>query len=151
MKPLVYRRSTRIEAPAAEVFRWHERPEALAELIPPWERTEVLSRSGEGVADGVRVVLRVRVGPFSRRWIAEHCGRVEGREFRDRMVKGPFRRWEHTHRFEPLPPAACLLTDEIEYVPPLGRLGAILLGRFVRRKLDRLFAWRHERTRAAFA
>ncbi len=151
MNPLRYSRSTRIGAPAEAVFRWHERPEALADLIPPWERTEVLSRSGDGVADGVRVVLRVRVGPFWRRWVAEHHGRVEGREFRDRMVEGPFARFDHTHRFEPLSPDACLLTDEIDYVPPLGRLGAILLGRFLRKRLDRLFAWRHERIRAAFA
>jgi len=71
-----------IPAPAAEVFQWHARPGAFERLTPPWEAVEVLERRG-GIENGARVVLRMRLGPFSRQWIAEHYDYEEGHQFRD--------------------------------------------------------------------
>jgi ligand-binding SRPBCC domain-containing protein len=69
--------------------------------------------------------------------------------FRDRQIKGPFAAWQHTHSFEPDSPFACYLEDRVEYALPMGALGKIFAGRFVRRKLDRLFSYRHEFTAKA--
>jgi ligand-binding SRPBCC domain-containing protein len=69
--------------------------------------------------------------------------------FRDIQIKGPFALWRHTHRFEPDGASACYLEDRVEYALPMGALGAMVAGRFVRRKLDRLFAYRHEVTASA--
>jgi hypothetical protein len=90
------------------------------------------------------------IGPLWRTWISEHTACEEGCMFRDIQIKGPFARWEHTHRFEPDGPSACYLEDRVEYALPLGALGKLSAGRFVRRKLDRLFAYRHDFTAAAF-
>ena len=108
-----------INAPAEEVFRWHAEPGALERLTPPWEPLEVLERA-PGVRNGDRGVLRVRVGPFRVRWEFEHCDYVEGRQFRDVQIRGPFRRWSHTHRMTPEGPKSCRLEDHIEYELPLG-------------------------------
>ena len=51
------------------------------------------------IHDGDRVRLRVGVAGVSADWIAEHTGFVRNEQFVDRMVRGPVRRWEHTHRF----------------------------------------------------
>ena len=139
--PIFIHRS-RIPAPAEEVFAWHARPGAFERLTPPWQSVEVVERSG-GIKDGARVVLRLRVGPFSRTWVAEHWDYVPGRQFRDRQLQGPFARWDHTHRIEPDGDAACYLEDRIDYALPLGRLGAMCGGAFTRRTLDRLFTYRH--------
>jgi ligand-binding SRPBCC domain-containing protein len=147
----LFRARSRVAAPAEAVWRWHERPEALADLIPPWDRVEVVSREGEGFAEGTRVTLRLRVGPFSRPWVAEHRAPVPGREFRDVQVRGPFREWDHVHRFEPDGPDACIMTDEVAYRLPLGLLGALLLARSVRRRLERMFTFRHDAVARAFA
>ncbi|HYX24356.1 MAG TPA: hypothetical protein VFC23_09415 [Thermoanaerobaculia bacterium] len=48
-------------------------------------------------------------------------------------------------------PGACWLVDRIVYAPPFGALGRWLGGRFVGERLERMFAYRHEVTRAAFA
>jgi len=144
MKMDVFVRRTRINAPAAEVFRWHARPGALERLTPPWEPVEVVEHTG-GIENGARVVLRVRIGPFAQRWVSEHRDYQEGRQFRDVQVEGPFARWEHTHRIEPDGPSACSLEDHIEYALPLGALGQLGEG-FVRQKLERMFAYRHRIT-----
>jgi ligand-binding SRPBCC domain-containing protein len=147
MKTEVFVRRTRIPAPAAAVFQWHDRPDAFAQLTPPWERVRVVERTG-GIANG-RMTLEVQFGPLRRRWVAQHVNFQPGRQFRDVQIEGPFARWEHTHTVEPDGRSACYLEDRIEYALPLGWLGRLLAGRFVRKKLDRLFAYRHRVTAEA--
>jgi uncharacterized protein len=145
MKKETYVRRSRIEAPAEDVYAWHMLPEALERLTPPGEHLEVVERTG-GIEPGARVVLRFGQWPFRRRWVAEHGEYVAGRYFTDAQVSGPFALWKHTHRFEPDGPAACFLEDRVEYALPFGFLGRWFAGWFVRKKLERMFAYRHRRT-----
>lgn len=142
-------RRSRIAAPAAEVFAWHERADAFELLTPPWERVELLERTGGIDEIGSRLFLRVGRPPLALRWVAEHTHYEPGRMFRDVQVKGPFARWEHTHVVEPEGPDACWLEDRIEYALPLGWLGQLFGGWLVRRKLERMFEYRHRVTREA--
>ena len=140
---------SRITTPAHEVFAWHERSDAFELLTPPWERVELLERTGGIDQIGSRLVLRVGTPPLRLRWVAEHTHYERGRMFRDIQVKGPFARWEHTHLVEPDGSNACWLEDRIEYDLPLGWPGQLLGGWLVRRKLERLFEYRHWITRQA--
>lgn len=143
-----FTRSIRIERPASEVFAWHERPGAFERLAPPWQKIEVLSHAG-GIRDGARVSLRAKIGPAWTRWDVEHRDYVEGVQFRDVQMRGPFAHWEHLHRVEPADDGrACVLTDEIKYRLPFGAAGRIAGGPFARAELERLFAYRHAVTKA---
>ncbi len=138
---------SRIGASAETLYRWHIEPGALERLTPPGERLRVVSRTG-GIEDGARVAFRV--GPLRLLWVAEHSDVIPGRQFRDVQIRGPFRRWAHTHRFLADGPSACYLVDEIVYEFPFGRLGRFVAGRFVRRKIESLFDYRHRLTAEAF-
>lgn len=143
-----FTRATRLPVSAAEAFRWHARPGALERLTPPWEEVSVLDRTG-GIEDpGSRVSITTRIGPFRKRWVAEHRDFVEGRMFRDVQVEGPFARWDHTHTFRPAAEGGCILEDRVEYALPGGWLGRTLGGGAVRRRLERIFSYRHETTAA---
>lgn len=141
---------SQIQASAEELFRWHAEPGALERLTPPWEPVEVEQRA-PGIRHGDRGVLRVRLGPFRIRWVFEHRDYIEGHQFRDVQISGPFRCWEHTHLFTPQASGDCILEDRIEYELPLGVLGNFLGGWFVRGKLRKLFAYRHRVTSEAVA
>jgi ligand-binding SRPBCC domain-containing protein len=93
--------------------------------------------------------MKTRVGPFMARWEAEHTDYEVGRMFRDRQVKGPFAKWVHTHRFEPDGQGGSWLIDQVDYELPLGALGRLFGGGFVRQKLERMFAYRHQVTKEA--
>ena len=54
-----------------EAFAWHQRPGALARLLPPWENIQVLRRAAN-IDVGSQVEFLTRVGPFPLRWLAEH-------------------------------------------------------------------------------
>lgn len=138
---------SRFPVSAEELFDWHRRPGAFERLRPPWERVEVIERHG-GIEDGGRVVIRLALfGPVGKLWEAEHRDFVEGRQFRDVQVRGPFASWVHTHRVEPDGPGHAWLEDRIDYALPLRSLGRWLAGGHVRHTLSRSFAYRHAVTR----
>jgi len=139
-----------ISAPAEEVFRWHAEPGALERLTPPWEPIEVL-QSAPGIRNGDRGVLRLKLGPFRVCWEFEHQDYVEGRQFRDIQIRGPFRRWDHTHQMTPEGANSCRLEDRVEYELPLGFIGCLFGGWFVDKKLRKLFRYRHNVAAEAFA
>jgi ligand-binding SRPBCC domain-containing protein len=138
-----------IEASVEEVFAFHERPDAFALLQPPWERSEIL-QPPSSLAVGTVVKLRTRVGPV---WVtieAEHVGYDKNRSFEDVMRKGPFAQWHHKHLFLPNP-RGCLLRDEIDYEPPLGVLGRLMVPIAVEPRLRKMFDYRHQVTRREVA
>ena len=133
-------------ASAETVYSFHAEPDALERLTPPWEKAQVVSRSGGIDKPGSRVTLKVSAGPFTQNWVAEHTACEPGRMFRDVMVSGPFPRWEHTHEFLPETDTSSWLADTVEYDFPLGWLGKFLAGAYTRKRLQRMFAWRHKVT-----
>jgi uncharacterized protein len=145
----VYR--SHMPASADAVYDWHAEPGALTRLTPPWENAHVIENSGSIDQLGLRVKIRVRVGPITQIWTAEHTACEPGRMFRDVMIAGPFRRWEHTHLFIPEAESSSWLEDRVEYDFPLGRLGKLLGGAYTRRRLSRMFAWRHRVTAEALS
>jgi ligand-binding SRPBCC domain-containing protein len=140
----IYEKRSVIDTPAASVFAWHTRPGAFERLAPPWEHLRIVSRHG-GIADGSRVTLELRRGFFKTRWEALHRDFVDGRQFTDVQVAGPFKRWEHIHKVEPVDEHRSTLIDHVDYALPLGPLGALAGGVVVPRMMDRLFAFRHRR------
>ncbi len=143
----IFERSVKLPVPAAAAFNWHERPNALERLLPPWARAEVTGRTGKGMGPGTRVTLRTRLGPWRLEWESEHRDYEPGRMFCDVGLRGPFARWEHRHEFADTPDGGCLLRDRIEYALPGGAAGGAFGGSFMRRRLEAWFAYRHAVTR----
>jgi ligand-binding SRPBCC domain-containing protein len=140
-------KETIIDAPPEVVFRFHEEPEALSQLIPPWEKMQIAESSGS-LLPGARVVLRgsMGLGLLPIKWVAIHTEYDPPHLFADEQQSGPFVAWHHRHRFLDAGVGRTRLRDEIKYVLPLGRLGNWLGDWLVRRKLERMFAYRHQIT-----
>lgn len=134
------------------MLAWHQSPDALEQLIPPWEKVTVEQRPAS-LGNRDRAVLVLRQGPLRLRWVAEHDGFVdrgaEGGEFTDTQVSGPFKSWTHRHLIEADGAEACWLDDRVEYELPLGWLGRVFGSGLTQRKLRRMFDFRHETTRLA--
>ncbi len=147
----VFERISRIPCPGADLDAWHRLPDAFTRLTPPWEKVEVVEDAP--IEEGKRVKLRVKMGPLWRDWTAKFIGVKPGEEFTDIQEDGPFAEWRHRHRFlakgkSGAAAAECSLVDHIRYRLPLGFFGRLLGARFVRRKLERTFRYRHDLTLA---
>jgi uncharacterized protein len=133
---------------ARALFDWHARPGAFERLTPAWQPTRVISRTG-GITSGSRVEVAVPIlhGLIHQRMLMEHRNYIDGSQFTDAQIAGPFERWEHTHSMLPAPDGTSVLEDRIDYELPLGALGDAAAGWFVRGQLNQLFDFRHARTR----
>lgn len=147
----IFHKRTRIQAPASRVFAWHQSPDALAKLVPPWEKVTI-EQAPASLSDGERAVLVIQNGPVKLRWVAEHHGFADrgeaGGEFSDTQISGPFKSWNHRHLVEADGPDACFLDDRVEYELPMGGIGSLFGGAITRRKLVKMFDYRHSTTRA---
>lgn len=130
---------------ASALWAFHTNPGGFARLCPPWQSVRLASASGDFAH--LRAVIELKQGPLRLQWHAQHENYVEGRQFQDRQLKGPFARWVHTHTVEPVDANSASLDDQISYDLPLGALGRLIMGSKIKDDLDAMFAFRHERTR----
>lgn len=134
------------------MLAWHQTPDALKTLIPPWEHVTI-EQSPASLGNNDIAILTMHIGPLKVRWVARHRDFIdrgeEGGEFTDDQVSGPFASWVHRHSVQAIGPSRCVLEDRIDYTLPLGAIGSALGGGHVRRKLARMFDYRHEATKKA--
>lgn len=138
--PNVIEHETRVKAAISTVFEWHEREGALFRLSPPWENISLIRRD-EGIQVGAKCDIRLKTGPVSMVWKAEHVGYEKNSFFKDRQNKGPFAKWEHSHYFTEAD-GETTIKDHVEYRLPLHPLSTGVAGNFVHTKLEKMFRYR---------
>ena len=135
-----------IHATPEKVFAFHELPDAINRLMPPWEKSEVI-QPVKSLQVGERAIIETKIfGIIPARWIAEHTAYDPPRMFEDTQIQGPFKSWNHCHIIEPHADGA-LLHDEIEYEPPFGFLGRLFAPFIIVPRLKKLFEYRHRVTK----
>jgi len=116
-----------IARPHDEVFAWHERPGAMARLMPPWQPVSP-RRETESLADGTAVLGL----PGGVHWTARHNPSEyhPPESFVDELVIAGRVPWRHHHEFVDRGDGTTLMRDRVQTpVPELA--------------LRSMFAYRH--------
>lgn len=142
---LHFQYSSVINAPVEVVWKFHERPDVLQLLTPPWQPLQVIRREG-GLGVGAITEFRLLLGPLPLRWLARHTEYEKYRLFTDEQISGPFEFWRHRHRFE-AEMGKTRLTDEISFALPGGQIAEFLAGWLVQLQLEAMFRYRHHVTK----
>lgn len=152
--PHVFEYASNLRAPARKVFDFHLEPKNIARVNPPWVR--VLSLDGpEKLTPGA--ILRLKVASFGvpQNWevkvaaVEDFCGTPAKASIVDEAVRGPFPFWRHLHEFWQAPDGSTGLVDRIEFLPPGGPAGVILVPG-IRLMLKKMFEARHAATKKIF-
>ncbi|GAC1432203.1 MAG: hypothetical protein NVSMB65_05790 [Chloroflexota bacterium] len=138
-----------LPATPAEVFAFHERPEAFRLLTPWWSGARVVA-AAPNLRPGARAIIRLGPPVVGVNWVAEHTRYDPPREFVEHQVSGPFRTWEHHHRILPHPHGA-VLSDEVTYALGGGPIGRVVEALLLRPFFVLLFSYRHSVTYTALA
>lgn len=151
MSPTTFRSELAVAASVEEVWTFFQTAQNLVEMTPPEQRVRIGRGGDVPLHPGLEVRISVSPVPGIRTgWLTriEEVHPPSGPEgigwFRDTQLSGPFSEWNHRHEFRPVE-GGCLVVDELEYRLPLGRLGGWVAGRWVRRSIESLFAYRSER------
>jgi ligand-binding SRPBCC domain-containing protein len=135
-------REQRVEYPLDHVFEFFAAARNLERLTPSWLSFEVLTPEPIDMQVGTLIDYRLRLRGIPLRWTSRIEEWVPGRSFTDRQLKGPYGLWHHRHTFE-TDGEATIVRDAVHYGLPLGPLGELSHALFVRRDLERIFAFRH--------
>ncbi|MEP6755547.1 MAG: SRPBCC family protein [Chthonomonadales bacterium] len=131
-----------INAPLQQLWDFHESVEALNLLTPPGTKFTI-QLPIEPACLGVKYSFKVVKNGIPMRWVAEYVEFDPPNGFADLQIKGPFKFWKHTHRFAAVD-GGSQLTDILELDPGFGFLGMLALKLFIRRDIDKMFAYRHK-------
>lgn len=130
--------------PRSEVFPFFADPANLQRLTPPWLHFEVLTPEPLPRGEGAVFAYRLRVRGLPIRWRTLIEAYEDGSKFVDRQIAGPYALWHHTHRFEDLPGGGTRITDQVRYKVGWGFIGRIVTALWVRRDIERIFAYRKQ-------
>ena len=127
-------------------FAFFADPTNLERLTPPWLKFRILTPMPIEMGAGVAIDYQISLYGLPIRWTSRIDVWEPGIRFVDRQTVGPYRWWNHEHRFAPVAEGTRVI-DHVEYVPRF----AWLTGAFVRRDLDRIFGFRQDALRKIFA
>ncbi len=132
-----------IARPLSEVFEFFSLARNLEKLTPSWLGFEVLTPEPIEMHVGALIRYRLRVHQVPLRWVTRIERWERDKSFVDRQLTGPYLLWHHLHEFAARD-GGTLVRDRVHYALPLGPLGTVAHRLFVRRDLERIFAFRHE-------
>ncbi|MDY6764433.1 MAG: SRPBCC family protein [Halobacteria archaeon] len=153
----IFEREAYVNAPLKDVWEFHSKVDGLTKLTPSWMNLRIRNvryANGEEsriLTEGSTVSISIKpLGVLPNvSWTSRIVHREEGPKmavFEDEMVRGPLRKWLHTHEFYE-EEGGTRIRDVVEYALPLvGPLGEP----FFNFQLKRMFKYRHKRTKEIF-
>ncbi len=133
--------------PLTEIFSFFADAGNLDLLTPRWLRFEILTPRPIEMRVGARIEYRLRLRGLPLRWQSEITAWQPLYRFVDEQRRGPYRAWIHEHIFQERD-GGTLVRDRVQYAVCGGELVERL---FVRRDLEKIFAYRHRRLGELFA
>jgi ligand-binding SRPBCC domain-containing protein len=127
--------------PRGEVFAFFADAANLEAVTPPWLNFHILTPPPIVLRAGALIDYRLRVHGVPLRWRTRIAAWEPPFRFVDEQLRGPYRRWVHEHAFEERD-GGTLCRDRVDYDVLGGRLVERL---FVRRDVEKIFAYRKER------
>ncbi len=139
-----------VARPLDEAFAFFAEPRNLARITPAGMGFEFRSHD-LAMREGLVIDYRLRpLLGMPTDWRTEITAYDPPHSFVDVQLRGPYRRWEHVHRFTPVE-GGTVVEDEVTYALPFGPLAAPVHRLLVRPELERIFRHRARAVEAIFA
>lgn len=143
MATFILERTTKINAPIDEVWKFFSNPGNLKRITPPSMQLSTITNDlpDEIYADmliayTVSPILGVRLN-----WVTRITDVHKPFYFADEQEAGPYTYWRHEHRFVENGKQT-LMNDNVKYKMPFGSIGSIAHGWMVKNKLKQTFDYR---------
>lgn len=126
-----------------QLFSFFKNPHNLEQITPPTLSFHIKKVSSEEIQQGTLIDYVLKIRGVPAKWKTEIGEWQPPFKFVDRQLRGPYQLWHHTHEFRPFC-GGTLMTDRVRYKLPMGYLGWITAGAFVKSEVSQIFKYRRE-------
>lgn len=115
----------------------------LEKITPPLLNFKVLDKSTSKLMKNTIINYKLKIHGIPTRWQTLISDWDPPHRFVDTQLKGPYKKWHHTHNFKPVL-GGTLMTDEVRYRLPMGWLGRFFGHWLVKKDVKKIFAYRRQ-------
>jgi uncharacterized protein (TIGR01777 family) len=126
-----------------EIFPFFAEAKNLEQITPDSLNFKILDSSTPQIEKGTIFNYRLKVDGIPLRWRTLITEWNPPNQFVDNQVKGPYKKWHHTHLFEDLA-GGTLMTDQVDFTIPFGILGYGAAAWKVTKDVNRIFKYRRD-------
>lgn len=138
-----------LEAPRREVFAFFSDIRNLEIITPPFLNFRNVDVENHEIKAGTTIDHEMRLFGIPMKWRSMIEEFQPEERFVDSQVLGPYQYWHHLHLFRDVAGGTEVI-DQIDYELPMGILGELGHGLFVRPMLNSIFEYRLEKLRVLF-
>lgn len=146
---VVFKKFLWINKSIPEVFEFFADDKNLEKITPPYLNFKILGKNTDTISEGTLIDYKLKVHGIPLKWKTLITSYKKNQTFTDNQLKGPYSKWVHQHDFIPCKHGT-LMKDEVVYKVPMGILGRIVAGPFVKKDVTSIFEYRNEIIKANF-
>ena len=139
-----------LDASVEEMWDFIKDPKNLNRITPDDLAFEFIGELPDEMYNGLIIQYRIGIPLFGKwNWVTEIKHIREGISFVDEQRFGPYRFWHHYHEVRPIEGGARMI-DRVHYKMAFGPLGKLTHFLFVKKMLNRIFAFRRKKMEEIF-
>ena len=150
MKLYQLKRKQKLPISINEAWTFFSDPKNLKKITPPEMNFRILSGAERSIYSGQ--IIQYKVTPLmgiTTRWVTEITNVRHKEYFVDEQRYGPYSLWHHKHFFKKIN-GGILMEDIVDYKIPYGLIGQFAHVIFVKKKLEKIFNYRHTKLEKLF-
>lgn len=126
-----------------EIFDFFSDEKNLELITPESLEFKVVRKSTEAIEQDTFIDYKIKIHGIPCKWKTHISDFQKNITFVDEQMIGPYKNWKHRHNFIPLN-GGTLIEDYIEYKVPLGAIGNLITGSFIRKDITKIFSYRQK-------
>lgn len=130
-----------LNQPREELFQFFGDATNLEKITPSMLGFKVVSPTPIDMKPGTLIDYKLKVRGIPIRWRTLIATWDPPNKFTDEQLKGPYKRWHHTHTFTE-EDGGTRCDDLVEYAPPGGPLAPLINKLVVQKDVEKIFAHR---------
>ena len=148
----LYQLRTKQELPISveKAWKFFSDPKNLKDITPSEMNFNIISGADKSIYAGQ--IIQYKVSPvlgINLKWVTEITHVKENEYFVDEQRFGPYSLWHHKHFFKKIN-GGILMEDIVDYKIPYGLIGQFAHVIFVKKKLEKIFNYRHTKLEKLF-
>ena len=150
MKLYQLRTKQKLPISVEKAWKFFSDPKNLKDITPDEMNFNITSGADKSIYAGQ--IIQYKVSPvlgINLKWVTEITHVKENEYFVDEQRFGPYSLWHHKHFFKKIN-GGILMEDIVDYKIPYGLIGQFAHVIFVKKKLKKIFNYRHTKLEKLF-